>query len=139
MSGTYKFDCETPEVCRNCEEEYSNPAYTNICADVVICNLCANTILNVVHKAQYGTFFSWTEETPVLQKGYKKKHIGNSLRMAVYERDGFKCVTCGIQKNLTCDHIKPESIGGETTFENLQTMCKSCNSSKGARYVKASD
>lgn len=70
---------------------------------------------------------------------YKKKKISHSLRMRVYERDGFKCVTCGVQKNLSLDHIKPEVIGGESTLENLQTMCKSCNSRKGARYVEASN
>ncbi|EXA64332.1 HNH endonuclease [Acinetobacter baumannii] len=67
---------------------------------------------------------------------YKKKKIGQGTRMKVYERDGFKCVTCGTQQNLTLDHIKPEILGGESTIENLQTMCKACNSRKGARYVE---
>lgn len=133
MSKSYRFQ-ENFELCQYCESEYANPAYSAISEDVVLCNFCANKFLNVVHKAQYGQFISWPDTSPVVQKGYKKKRIGNSLRMAVYERDGFKCVTCGVQKNLTCDHIKPESLGGETTFENLQTMCKSCNSSKGVKY-----
>lgn len=70
---------------------------------------------------------------------YTKKKIGQRLRMQVYERDGFACVTCGVQKNLSLDHIKPEVLGGESTLENLQTMCTSCNSSKGARYVETPD
>ena len=65
---------------------------------------------------------------------YSKKKISSSLRWKVYERDGFKCVKCGVQKDLTLDHVIPESKGGLSTFENLQTMCKSHNSSKGTAY-----
>lgn len=32
------------------------------------------------------------------------------------------------------DHIKPESWGGETSLDNLQTLCRSCNSKKNNRY-----
>lgn len=34
---------------------------------------------------------------------------------------------------IPLDHIIPESKQGETTVENLQVLCKPCNSSKGAR------
>ena len=64
---------------------------------------------------------------------FKKKKISHGLRMKVFERDFYRCVTCKTHLNLTCDHVIPESKGGPTTFENLQTMCKSCNSRKGDR------
>jgi hypothetical protein len=63
----------------------------------------------------------------------KKEPIRQVLRTQVYERDAYRCVACGGYERLTCDHITPESRGGATTFENLQTMCHSCNSRKGAR------
>lgn len=62
-----------------------------------------------------------------------KAEIPAELRRQVFERDAYRCVTCGGWKTLTCDHIVPESAGGPTTLENLQTMCQSCNSRKGAR------
>ncbi|ENX60706.1 hypothetical protein F885_01814 [Acinetobacter higginsii] len=86
---------------------------------------------NFSHVYGRDVFGRKTEKTP---KKYIKKKIGMKLRLEVYERDGFKCVTCGVQKNLTLDHIKPEILGGASTIENLQTMCKSCNSSKGTEY-----
>lgn len=64
---------------------------------------------------------------------YKKAVISRYLAREVMERDAYRCVQCGTHFNLTCDHIVPESKGGETTFDNLQTMCRSCNSKKGAR------
>lgn len=68
----------------------------------------------------------------------KKKRISSSLRTQVYERDGYACVTCGVMKDLSCDHIMPEKLGGPTTLENLQTMCRPCNSKKGVKFNTAS-
>ena len=38
-----------------------------------------------------------------------------------------------IRLNRPVYHIIPWSLGGEDTMENLQTMCRSCNSRKGNR------
>ena len=35
-------------------------------------------------------------------------------------------------RNLTVDHIKPQSIGGTDHIGNLQLLCAACNSTKGA-------
>ncbi|MBK0062172.1 MULTISPECIES: HNH endonuclease [unclassified Acinetobacter] len=36
--------------------------------------------------------------------------------------------------DLGLDHIEPEFKGGDSSSENLQTMCRSCNLAKGAKY-----
>lgn len=59
--------------------------------------------------------------------------IPQETRIAVYERDGNKCSTCGTTENLSLDHIHPWSLGGPDTIDNLQTLCRGCNSKKGAR------
>ena len=51
----------------------------------------------------------------------------------VWDRDGWQCVFCGSHRELTVDHIIPVSKGGTDGLDNLQTACKSCNSSKGDR------
>lgn len=63
---------------------------------------------------------------------YRRK-ISSTVRLAVYERDGWACVDCGAVEGLSLDHIHPWSLGGSDDFDNLQTMCRPCNSSKGAR------
>ena len=64
---------------------------------------------------------------------YTKSKISKKLSRRVMERDAYRCVTCGTHIDLCCDHIIPESRGGETSFDNLQTMCRPCNSRKGAK------
>lgn len=63
----------------------------------------------------------------------KKKVIKQGLRTQVLERDAYRCVFCGSHKDLCVDHIKPESKGGALHPDNLQTLCRSCNSIKGAK------
>ncbi len=59
------------------------------------------------------------------------------LRFRVLQRDRFTCQSCGsspansIGVELHVDHTVPWSKGGETVFENLQTLCDRCNLGKG--------
>jgi hypothetical protein len=73
---------------------------------------------------------------PSSKNTYKKIPIPAILREEVFIRDDFRCVKCGSRKKLCADHIYPEALGGEATFENLQTLCKSCNSKKGKKVDK---
>jgi len=52
-------------------------------------------------------------------------------RNNIFKRDGYKCVYCSHEDNLTIDHVLPRSKGGSSTWSNLVTACKSCNSRKG--------
>ena len=62
-----------------------------------------------------------------------KVPIPDRVRWEVWERDNFTCRGCGGRRDLTVDHIVPESRGGTLALENLQTLCRSCNSRKGTR------
>jgi hypothetical protein len=58
------------------------------------------------------------------------------LRYKILKRDNFSCVVCGASpaKNskveLHLDHIVAWNRGGETTEENLTTLCSKCNLGK---------
>jgi hypothetical protein len=62
-----------------------------------------------------------------------RDRIPQQLRERLFARDGHACVECGAADDLTLDHIHPWSLGGPTTDDNLRTLCRSCNSRKGAR------
>jgi hypothetical protein len=63
----------------------------------------------------------------------KKIPIPESMKWKIFGRDNFTCKKCGSRRYLTVDHVHPESRGGKADESNLQTLCKSCNSSKGNR------
>lgn len=62
--------------------------------------------------------------------------INLRTRFIVLQRDNFKCCACGASPAkdpsvvLQVDHIIPWSKGGETTIDNLQTLCIKCNLGK---------
>lgn len=54
------------------------------------------------------------------------------LRDRIFEVDGYKCRQCGTGDDLSIDHIISRFRGGENKPNNLQTLCRRCNSQKGA-------
>lgn len=77
----------------------------------------------------------WKPRSVVLSSSprRRKEKISQRLRRQVFERDGYRCRSCSTHLQLSVDHITPESKGGTLDFDNLQTLCRSCNSRKGAR------
>lgn len=66
---------------------------------------------------------------------YTKQAISPRLRAAILERDGRHCRHCGATEDLSIDHIVPERLGGTQDPDNLQVLCRSCNSRKGVRAI----
>ncbi len=71
-----------------------------------------------------------------LQRHTTPRGVSWRLRFLVMRRDEFKCRLCGASPALgpgivlVVDHIIPWESGGETVFENLQTLCEPCNGGK---------
>ena len=54
---------------------------------------------------------------------------------ALYKQQGGKCKGCSKKfemRNMAVDHIRPFSKGGSERLTNLQLLCTSCNTLKGA-------
>ena len=62
--------------------------------------------------------------------------IRPDARLAVYLRDGFRCLYCladlhgADPRDITLDHVTPKADGGSNKPENLVTACRSCNCSR---------
>ena len=60
-------------------------------------------------------------------RGYGAAH--RAVRLAVLQRDGWRCHWCGRPAN-EADHLVPLHLGGATTAENLVASCRRCNAGR---------
>jgi hypothetical protein len=84
--------------------------------------------VDAVYLAAMSLGINQVHREPVSPRGFT---INQSRK--VWDRDGWECVSCRTHVDLTVDHIIPVSRGGSDELDNLQTMCRPCNSRKGAR------
>ena len=107
-----------------------------VCMDMKVnaplCRRCARDIANA-YAFNYVFYGKWLDypNRPEIPSPRKKKKITHSLQKKVWERDKYRCVHCGTHLDLCVDHIVPESKGGTLDLNNLQTLCRRCNSKKG--------
>jgi hypothetical protein len=74
-------------------------------------------------------------DPPALHPG-RRRIIPTSVKVAVWQRDGGKCVVCGATDELHFDHDLPYSKGGTSiTGDNVQLMCARHNLGKGAKIL----
>jgi len=70
--------------------------------------------------------------TAQLDQKSRRQAIPQDVKIAVWQRDGGRCVECDAADELEFDHIIPLAMGGANTFRNLQLLCGTCNRRKGA-------
>lgn len=61
------------------------------------------------------------------------RSIPQKVKLEVWQRDQGKCVECGDTNYLEFDHVIPHSLGGASTVDNLQILCRRCNLAKSDR------
>lgn len=60
-----------------------------------------------------------------------RRVIPTSVKLAVWKRDGGRCVRCGATDELHFDHIVPFSLGGTSEVaESIQLLCARHNLAK---------
>ncbi len=78
----------------------------------------------------------------VLCNNYRTRKVENGGEFTteewriLKELQDHRCMDCGRQEpeiKLTVDHIFPVSLGGSSDISNIQGLCQSCNSRKGAK------
>ena len=84
------------------------------------------------HSCLSKTYFQFVSEIDKSGESIivKRMPIKEELRNYIFDRDSRKCTNCGSTEDLCLDHIIAFSKGGKTSSENLQTLCRSCNSKK---------
>jgi len=75
-----------------------------------------------------------TDGEPVSADLESSRLIPSAVKLAVWRRDGGRCIQCGATDNLHFDHIIPYSKGGTSLIaENIQILCARHNLAKRDR------
>ncbi|MFE7278617.1 HNH endonuclease [Streptomyces sp. NPDC057623] len=61
------------------------------------------------------------------------------MRTAVLRCDGFRCLACGSEDDLTVDPIGHQWAGGRYEMENLRMLCRSCSGRRGSGHLSEVD
>ena len=86
----------------------------------------------------------WREANPEKRAEQKRKRRASKLNAPgggftnaqfneLCTQAGGRCLACGEIHPLTADHIVPLSKGGRDAIDNIQPLCRTCNSSKGTK------
>lgn len=108
--------------------------------DRVVRNLIQQEGYDIQNKRGHWYKLCSLEKKPVAAK---RGAINKKLRYMIFERDNYTCQACGRTPathsvELSPDHKVPVDWGGETTIDNLQTLCRECNEGKQA-WVSGED
>lgn len=80
--------------------------------------------------------------------GQGSNWIRRSTRLAIYARDGHRCMYCnrkvyagrstkgGLPYIAHLDHVMPCELGGSSKHDNLVTCCQKCNDRKQAMSLR---
>lgn len=113
--------------------------------EVLVSSAVSNAWLEILSHSQLGgTMQMFAGDMQVSAQAHSepesnrapKQPIPSRIKKAVFERDKYRCQVCDTHLELSVDHIHPESKGGTLAMDNLQTLCLSCNRSKGAKTMQ---
>lgn len=111
----------------------------------------SSTLLRQRWDETFGSILTGATQRVDLEKPARRGQVVARFRARVHERDNFRCVLCGAGPfwdrtveydgtyaipGLACDHRIPVAHGGETTVENIQSLCDPCHARKTAAQLR---
>lgn len=88
---------------------------------------------------------AWVKANPdrhkaaIAKRRAKKKETGDSFSSEEWSTlcfaCNYECLSCTQRKPLVPDHVVPLAKGGTSWLYNIQPLCNSCNSKKGAKTI----
>ena len=66
-----------------------------------------------------------------------RKPFTKAIKAVVLKRSGGMCEAPDCTRpGKDFDHVRPVAIGGESTLENCQLLCRTCNAAKGIQEAR---
>ena len=70
-------------------------------------------------------------EHAIKAKKSKRPEVSKRKRDMIFDAFGNQCLSCKSYDDICIDHVIPLSKGGANTVDNMQPLCRICNSAKG--------
>lgn len=128
-----KWENKPKRKCKNCSKPFQ-PRYKGL-----------KRYCSTECKVEYRRWFARQTESHYARSKFYGVYYENVNRLKVFDRDNYICQGCKcktdrslVGKNTnkdnepTLDHIIPISLGGSHSYGNVQTLCRKCNTNKGA-------
>jgi hypothetical protein len=131
LAEFYKTHSGAYPACLICGDGLSSECFYH---EVGFCYDCAKSVAALFfyqHSGEYGGLYPMPPRPQRIRRN--KSGVSDSRRMRIYRRDNFTCQHCGSKEDISIDHILAVSNGGTHDDDNLQVLCRPCNSRKGAR------
>lgn len=88
------------------------------------------------------TYSAWAKQNPELVKSRThqrrsklREQAFKITRKELQKLYAQPCFACGSRERIEIDHIIPLSKNGRHSIGNLQALCRSCNASKGNKFL----
>jgi 5-methylcytosine-specific restriction endonuclease McrA len=131
----------SPQVYPGYEYGTRNPASPSANNSATVCVLLGIRERNPTYNRDYNREWGRANPDKIREKDNKRRAFkqGKPGSFTAQEwaelkrRYNYTCLRCGRREpeiKLTADHITPISKGGAGTIDNIQPLCKPCNSTK---------
>ncbi|MGI9090140.1 MAG: DEAD/DEAH box helicase family protein [Gemmatimonadaceae bacterium] len=90
--------------------------------------------LRVITEAEHGRpLTKHNRQNALVIRPAAPREVPDDIKRAVLTRDEYRCLCCGSKQRraLQVDHVAPTYFGGRHDMDNLQTLCSTCNRTKG--------
>ena len=63
----------------------------------------------------------------------RSRYVAAAVKHQTWQRAGGRCQNCGSRHDLEFDHVEPFALGGDSTKNNIQLLCRACNVRRGVQ------
>lgn len=95
-----------------------------------LCKKCNHTCNRLYKKGNSKTRYNWIKH--LRGRGLTHTEIEWQLLKEHYNH---RCISCGLNRKLTRDHIIPLTHGGDDKIGNIQPLCMDCNINKNSKII----
>jgi hypothetical protein len=138
------------KVCSRCKEQKPLCDFHTYSASVdghqSNCKRCNSEYLKLWKKTETGRerYSQWKQTDKARDTRWKNKRKRRALNRGSFSKSQFNyildiyshtCLLCGATEDICADHVVALATGGVNTIDNIQPLCRLCNTLKSTEHI----